>query len=382
MEKVVAEYNASQSDVRVVMDTSGPDIISGSFVRGNPPDLILGNYNQEIARFIQRCALSDLSDMPEVKRVRENTWPLMHIFGQCINPDGTPRVSALPYSVMAAGVIYNKDIFAKYGLEVPTTWDQLIAICDKLKENGVDPFYATFASGDAWTIAQGWFEYSALSSGVNTNDFFEALNAEGTNVGPDSQVSFQKDYAFAAKQMRHLADNYTNADALSRGYGDGNTAMAEGKGAMLMQGPWAFSEIKKQNPDINLGSFPLPVTNDPKDLTIRVNSDLAVMIPVDSRHKDEARAFLQYLYEPERILDYNKSQMGFTPTVEAPNPDAPEIEGMIKYFNDGRFGEGPFNVLPNVIPTNNYAHEMIIGPDPVAPLVTIDADWVRLAQRR
>ncbi|MDF2510126.1 MAG: msmE 5 [Microbacterium sp.] len=40
MNEVVAEYNASQNDVRVEMDTSGVDVVSASFVRGNPPDLM------------------------------------------------------------------------------------------------------------------------------------------------------------------------------------------------------------------------------------------------------------------------------------------------------------------------------------------------------
>ena len=62
MTDLVAQFNSSQSDVRVEIDTSGPDVISASFVRGNPPDLILGNYNYEIARFVQRCTLTDLSD--------------------------------------------------------------------------------------------------------------------------------------------------------------------------------------------------------------------------------------------------------------------------------------------------------------------------------
>jgi len=60
MTKLVADYNASQDDVRVEIDTSGVDVVSASFVRGNPPDIMLANYNYEVARFVQRCALSDL----------------------------------------------------------------------------------------------------------------------------------------------------------------------------------------------------------------------------------------------------------------------------------------------------------------------------------
>ena len=34
---------------------------------------------------------------------------------------------------------YNKAIFDKYGLEVPTTYDEYVQVCDTLKENGVTP---------------------------------------------------------------------------------------------------------------------------------------------------------------------------------------------------------------------------------------------------
>ena len=45
MSDLVEEYNASQDDVNVVLDTSGIDAVSAGFVRGNPPDIGLNNYN-------------------------------------------------------------------------------------------------------------------------------------------------------------------------------------------------------------------------------------------------------------------------------------------------------------------------------------------------
>src|SRR6478736_4193427 len=180
MSGVVADYNASQDDVRVEMDTSGVDVVSASFVRGNPPDLMLANYNFEVARFVQRCALSDLADTDAAASVRDDLQPLMDQYGVC---EG--RTSALPYSVMAASVIYNKQIFADHGIEVPQTWDELVAACDTLVAAGVTPFYATFK--DDWTVGQGWYDYSAGGS-LDVIDFFDGMWAEGTNVGPDSSV--------------------------------------------------------------------------------------------------------------------------------------------------------------------------------------------------
>ncbi|WP_313357514.1 ABC transporter substrate-binding protein [Microbacterium sp.] len=373
MTKLVADYNDSQKDVRVEIDTSGVDVVSASFVRGNPPDIMLANYNYEVARFVQRCALSDLGGTDAAKNVRDDLQPLMEQYGSC---EG--RTSALPYSVMAASVIYNKQIFDEQGLEVPRTWDELLQVGDQLKAAGITPFYATFK--DDWTVGQGWYDYSAGGS-LDVLDFFDALAKEGAEVGPDSEVSFQKDFAEPMDRMLKLASEYTNDDAPSRGYGDGNLAFSKGEAAMYLQGPWAFSEIAKTAPDLELGTFPLPMTDDPDDLAVRVNMDLAAMIPQESGHKEAARDFLEYLYQPEHIEAYNASQLGFTPLEQAPAPDDPRIEGMIEYYDEGRIYQGPSVLVPKTIPVFNYAQAMVLGSNPAGVLRTMDADWARIAFR-
>lgn len=373
MTELVAEYNSSQEEVTVEIDTSGVDVVSASFVRGNPPDIMLANYNYEVARFVQRCALSDLSETEAAASMREDLQPLMEQYGSC---EG--RTSALPYSVMAASVIYNKQIFDEHGLEVPQTWDELIALCDELKGAGVDPFYATFK--DDWTVAQGWYDYTAGGS-IDVIEFFDALAAEGTEVGPDSEVSFEKDFAEPMDRMMRLANDYTNADAASRAYGDGNLAFANGEAAMYLQGPWAFTEIAKTDPDLELGTFPLPMTDDPADLGVRVNMDLAAMIPAESGKQDAARDFLEYLYLPENIEAYNASQLGFTPTKDAPAPDDPRIEGMIPYYEEGQVYQGPSVLVPKTLPVFNYAQAMVLGASVPDTLRTMDADWARIAFR-
>ncbi|WP_406248160.1 ABC transporter substrate-binding protein [Microbacterium sp. M] len=373
MTDLVAEYNASQDDVRVEIDTSGVDVVSASFVRGNPPDIMLANYNYEIARFVQRCALTDLSDTDAAASSREDLQSLMDQYGSC---EG--RTSALPYSVMAASVIYNKEIFDEHGLDVPETWSELLAVCDELQAAGITPFYGTFK--DDWTVGQGWYDY-AVGGSLDVIEFFDDLAAEGADVGPDSDVSFQKDFADPMDRMLQLTESYVNEDAPSRGYGDGNLAFANGEAAMYLQGPWAFSEIAKTSPDLELGTFPLPMTDDPDDLAVRVNMDLAAMIPEGSQHQDAARDFLEYLYLPENIETYNASQLGFTPTKDAEAPDDPRVAGMIPYYDAGQVYQGPSVLVPKTIPVFNYTQAMVLGGDPNALLATMDADWARLAFR-
>ncbi|WP_460776574.1 ABC transporter substrate-binding protein [Microbacterium sp. GXF7504] len=374
MNDVVAEYNDSQDEYVVEMDTSGIDVVSASFVRGNPPDLMLANYNQEVARFVQRCALKDLSETEAAATIREDMQPLLEQYGVC---EG--RTTALPYSVMGASVIYNMEIFEQQGLEVPQTWTELLEVCDALKAAGIPPFYATFA--DAWTVNQGWFDY-AVGGSIDVLDFYERLAEEGEDVGPDSEVSFQKDFLEPVEKMQLLAAEYTQPGAKGRGYDAGNVGFAKGEGAMLLQGPWAFGEIAKTAPDLELGTFPLPMTDDPADLKVRVNMDLVTMIPEEAANPDGAYDFLEFLFDPERIQAYNESQLGFVPTTTGQDPSDPRIAGMIAYYNEGAVYQGPGVLNPRAIPTENYAQALALGSDAEGILRTMDADWARLAFRQ
>lgn len=366
------EYNSSQQDVRVVMDTSSN--LQAGFLRGNPPDLGLLNYNMEMARFMERGALSDLSDMPEADRILPE---LQDLVDQYATYPG--RTSVLPYSVQAASVIYNQEIFEAQGLEVPQTWDELVQVCESLKAAGITPFYATFA--DPWTVGQGWFDYTVGGS-IDVADFYGQLGELGAQVGPDAPVSFVKTMKDPVEKMKELTDKYTNPDAASRGYGDGNLAFAQGEAAMYMQGPWALGEIAKTDPDLRLGTFPLPMTDDPADLRVRVNIDLAAWIPEVSERKDEARAFLSYLFQQEVMDDYNAKFLGYGTTTEAAPVSDPRIVEMKEYFDQARFYQGPSKAIPLTIPADNYLQGLVTGSSVDDVLATLDADWARLAMRQ
>jgi ABC-type glycerol-3-phosphate transport system substrate-binding protein len=341
--ELITEYNASQSDVKVTLDTSSN--LQAGFLRGNPPDLGLLNYNMEMARFMERGALSDLSDMPEADRILPEVQDLVDQYATYPG-----RTSVLPYSVMAASVIYNTQIFEEQGLEVPQTYDELILVCDQLIAAGITPFYAT--TKEPWTVAQGWFDYT-VGGAVDVAGFYDEMNDLGTEVGPDSAVSFEKTFADPVERMQTLINDYSNPDAASKGYGDGNLAFARGEAAMYLQGPWALGEIAKTSPDLPVGTFPLPMTDDPGDLQVRVNIDLAAWIPEASEQKEGAREFLSFLFQKDVMDKYNAAQLGYGTTTDAAPVTDPRILGMKEYYDAADFYQGPSKAIPLTIPTEN-----------------------------
>jgi raffinose/stachyose/melibiose transport system substrate-binding protein len=367
---LVEQFNADQPDIEVTLDIASN--LSAGFLRGNPPDVGLLNYNMEIARFMERGALSDLSDMPEAERIRPD---VQNLVDQYATYPG--RTSVLPYSVAAASVIYNVQMFEDNDLEVPTTWDELIEACETLDAAGITPFYSTFR--DPWTIAQGPFDYT-VGGMVDVADFYAQLNELGTEVGPDSPVSFQKTMSEPVAQMNELLQ-YSNEDAESRGYGDGNVAFANEEAAMYLQGPWALGEIAKTAPDLELGTFPLPATDSPDDLKVRVNLDLALWIPEAGTDQESARTFVMYLMQQDIMDDYNANFLAFGTTTDAAPATDPRILGMQEYYDEGEFYLGASQLIPLTIPAANYLQAIATGADPESTLAGLDADWARLALR-
>ena len=55
----------------------------------------------------------------------------------------------MPFAANASGVLYNVELFAEHDVEVPQTFDELIAAAETFEAAGVTPFYGMLA--DAWT---------------------------------------------------------------------------------------------------------------------------------------------------------------------------------------------------------------------------------------
>ncbi|MFI8524950.1 ABC transporter substrate-binding protein [Promicromonospora sukumoe] len=368
--ELVARYNQEQSGVRVVLDTATN--LQAAFLRGSPPDIGCLNYNMEMARFMERGALSDLSDMPEAGRIRPEVQQLADQYATFPG-----RTSVLPFSVAAESVIYNKALFAEHDVPVPTTWSEFLAVCETFQAAGVAPMYGTFK--DSWTLAQGMFDYT-LGGLLDVPAFFAEMTELGTAVGPDSRRSFQRDFLPSMERMRELVP-FHQGDANSRAYGDGNLAFARGEAAMYLQGPWVFGELAKTDPDLSLGTFPLPMTENPDDRKVRVNLDLALWIPEGSRNQEAARDFVAYLMRAEQMDDFNSQFLGFGTTTDAAPATDERIQDMQEFYDDGRFYLGPSQLVPLAIPLANHVQSMVLGADLRSTLAGVDADWARLAFR-
>jgi ABC-type glycerol-3-phosphate transport system substrate-binding protein len=363
-------FEAENPGLTVVHDTT--DAIAPQFVRGEPADVGCFNDNLELARYIARGQMSDLSHLPSAARVRTDITTLTDQYATYPG-----RTSVLPYSLAAAGVVYNRAIFDRFGLPVPTTWSEFVDVCTALQGAGVTPIYSTDRT--TWTLWQGLFDYS-VGSLVDTAAFFATMKQLGTDVGPDSEMSFQKTLAVPMERAKTIS-TFFNPDHAVRSYDDGNLAFGRGEAAMYLQGPWALGQIAKIDETLDIGTFALPVSENPDERRARVNIDLGLYIPVQSADRPEAAALVEFLMRPDVIDAYNQDNLAYSTRQGAPPQRDPRLAGLQTYVDRAAFYQGAGTFIPPSVPLGNYLQSAVQTGDFEEMLRRLDADWRRLAGR-
>ncbi|MFE6256270.1 ABC transporter substrate-binding protein [Agromyces sp. NPDC057865] len=371
-EQIIADFEAENPDIDVVQNqvADADTIIRTLLVKDQAPDVITLNANGNFGRLAQAGVFYDFSDEPVLQTINPAVQEILADLGNY--PD---EVNGLGYVNNANGIIYNEDIFEEQGLEVPETWDELIDVCDQLEAAGITPFFGTLA--DSWT---GLPSFNALGAYPAQDDFFDQMREEGENVGPDSEVSFSKDFAEAMDQQYELF-GYTQEGYRGKTYDDGNAAFANGEVAMLMQGIWAVNPIKGINPDIRAGIFPYPATDDPDDRLLVSGVDVVVTMGKDTPHREEALRFIDYLFEQDVIEDFAASQ-NMVPSVEgAQLSDDPAIQSVAPWFDEGRITGFIDHQIPPSVPLAAVDQEFLFTGDADAALATLDREWAKVAAR-
>ena len=368
---LIKDFEAKNPDIKVVQDFNGGNWVPG-LIRDDPADVVTNAYSVTTADFTKKGIFADLSGLPATRAADPQALQLVNSFGRY---RGT-ELSALPFSLAAAGVIYNKDLFSLHGVEVPTTWSEFVAACETFQRAKVTPIYATFK--DSWTLGQP-FGY-ATGGSIDLAGFFAQMPKTDDDVKAGSAVTFSKDFKVATKKMLTVL-SYTQKDAGSRGYTDGNATFAKGGAAMYFQGPWALSELTTINPKVNVGTFAMPLTDDPGDTMAQVTLDMTLSIARSSPHKEAARRFVNFLMEPEVVTAYNNKFSAFSPLKGAAASTNPQIAQLAPLIAQGRYYLNVTNYFPPAITLNNYLQTLSLNKNGDAFLTTLDDAWQRVAVR-
>jgi raffinose/stachyose/melibiose transport system substrate-binding protein len=189
------------------------------------------------------------------------------------------KFEVLPYEYNIEGIFYNKKLFAAQGLQVPTTWDQLVADAAKFKAADVQPFAASGQQG--WPITRLVSAYLYRTLGP------EAMQdiADGKAKLTDPQ------YVAAAQQIADLGKKgYFGQGVGSIDYDTAFNQFLTGKAAMFYMGTWALTNIADPKQDTvgadNIGFMPFPAVTGGKGSIDQYPSNVGLPMTLGARTFD------------------------------------------------------------------------------------------------
>jgi raffinose/stachyose/melibiose transport system substrate-binding protein len=150
---------------------------------------------------------------------------------------------------------------------------------------------------------------------------------------------------------------------------------------MYLQGIWAIPEIKKANPEIDLGVFPYPLTNTPGESNVVSGIDLLLSIGASSKHPEESQKFIDFLLEEENLTMYIQEQNAF-PALKGISQEEPSLEGLKESFEQGALVDFPDHYIPVGVPADKYLQILAQNKDVAAFLDSMQKDWEKVEDRK
>ena len=317
-EQLEKEFNETHDDIHLKISSpnDATTILKTRFIREDYPDIIGIGGDINYSYFVDSGILADISDYEGLGEVKPAYLDIIEGL-EFVPTEGT---YGLPYVANAAGVLYNKDMFAEHGWEIPQTWDEFISLCEEIQNEGIQPLY--FGYKDTWTCLAPW---NALAVGLAPSDVCQQVNK--------GETTFSKEYPQVAEKMLELL-NYGEDGPFGYGYNDACTAFANGESAMYTIGSYAIPQIKSVNPDMNIGSFVFPANEDADKNVLNSGNDLMFCVMKDCKNKEAAYEVLSYMLEDESIKKYLNAQSA-VPCKKGDFEVTPELEEMRDYIENG-----------------------------------------------
>jgi raffinose/stachyose/melibiose transport system substrate-binding protein len=207
----------------------------------------------------------------------------------------------VPIIAVSHGIYYNQDIFAANGIEIPTTWEELMAASQTLLDAGVTPF----ANGtkDAWDINEVVMMQFIPSNIGGYEGRMAYLNGERCFNSDEMVASFQQ-----IADMKPFLP--TGFEATS--YYDSAQLFAQGQAAMMLDGSWSIGGFEKDATDFEWGVFYPPALAG-KDQYVTFHIDAAVGANAGSPNLEAAMTFLEFLESAKFAELLGNNLPGFFP---------------------------------------------------------------------
>lgn len=365
LQSLIDEFQQKNPDIEIKINAPADagTVLKTRLAKNDMPDLLSMGGDSTYGQLVDSDVLLDLTNDSVTSNIQSAYLNMLH--GIATKDDN--KLYGVPYAANADGVIYNKDIFSKLGLQVPKTWDEFMAVCEKIKASGQTPFYLTLK--DSWTGMSFW---NCLEGDLMPANFIEDKKS--------GKVTFEATHGDIVDKMEKIG-SYGQEDILGVGYNDGNAAFAQGQSAMYLQGNWAINELKKSNSSMNLGMFPLPASNDISKNNIISGIDVLFSISSKSKHAEEAKKFISFMTEKENSQKYIKDQFAFSTVKDVVQDDA-SVTDLQESFKNGKISAFPDHYYPSSFKADSLIQGFYSKKDKAELLKQLDTEFDKAVSKQ
>lgn len=296
---VISEFEKTHPNIKVTMeavaDEPYKDKIRILMASGEVPDIYFswaGEFSWKFARAGQALDITDA--------LMNSDWK-DNIVLAAVEPyklDG--KIYGVPMRINAKFMVYNKEIFQKYNLSEPTTWDEYLALCETLKSNGVTP--VAFGNEFPWASAHYVGDMNAkLVDG-------ETLRADYLLTAEADKLFTDPGYIEALKRFRTLNEKgYFNEGPNGISHSSARSSFIAGKTAMVYVELEEFATVAEGMGADAFGFFQFPSgTGGKGDQKLLTGAPDGFMIYGKTAHPAEAIEFLKFLTSPDMGKEYVK----------------------------------------------------------------------------
>ena len=309
-QKVGEEFAALHPDVEVEV-WGNPRVgeqLRPRFISSNPPDVVypIGPAPIDVWQLIQlgkAYPLNDILDSPAIGS--DGT------FGETFIPSllESGKVGDNYYLIAGNNDVYswwyNEGLFEDLGISVPTTYEELLEICEVIKANGIAPF--TFQGRYPLYMTAGFL----LPFAIRVGGIQALVDAENLVPGAWNNEFFLK----AAEMTQELLEKgYFQDGALGMTHTESQVEFLQGRAAMIPCGTWLEAEMIEQIPEgFRMRMMQIPAVNPDVDPAIVGTVVNYWMVPADAKNPELGAEYLKLLFSVPNCEKWVKEKMSLTP---------------------------------------------------------------------
>lgn len=259
------------------------------FVKGDPPDLTWPGWGMDYWGLVAENKVLAMDKYLDTKAYgQDKKW--IDTFDMRLLNKGKyeGHYYIMPFNQNVFGWWYNVDMFKKHGWQPPKTYDELLVLCEKIKNAGIAPI--TFQGRYPAYMLRGFLFPWVISDGG-----LQAFNdAQNLKLGAWSSPSFLR----AARMVAELRDKgYFQKGAMGMSHTESQMEFVLGRAAMIPCGTWLGSEMKGQLPkDFHMAYINPPVITGGKgDPTLTSAGVETWIIPSEGKHPDVAADLFKFM---------------------------------------------------------------------------------------